>query len=444
MNLGRWHFLRRWWCMCLLVFGLVACACPARPAAAPTPVPGTLYVDAGQRLGPISPLVYGTNYGPWSSVPYELLPQAENAGIKLLRFPGGNWGDRNSLRSYQIDQFMTLAELMGAEPYVCVRLLDGTPEAAAELVRYANVEKGYNVRYWGIGNEPNLFPDYSIDQLNADWRAFAEAMKAVDPDIVLVGPDTNQFTGTPGVDPKDDDGRDWLREFLLANGDMVDIVAVHRYPFPSGKVASPATIEDLRANSQEWDTIIPNLRALVKETTGEDLPIAITEVNSHWSNISGGEATPDSFYNAIWWGDVLGRLICQRVDMVAHFSLQSPPTVGGFGLLGSSAVRPTYYVYQIYQRFGSELLYATSDDPDVSIYAAQRDDGALTLVVVNLGPEEKAKPLFVYGFEIEGAAEVWLFDAQHEAEMIGTQEIASGGEITVPAQSISLYVFPQQ
>jgi hypothetical protein len=440
--LDKRRFLWRWVLVCLLLLGLVACVCPAPPA--PTPVPGTLHVDAGQQLGSISPFVYGANFGPWSVVPYDLWPVAQESGITFLRYPGGEWGDRNALRPYHIDQLMDLAEMMGAEPHICVRLLDGTPEAAAELVRYANVEQEYDVRYWSIGNEPNLFPDYSIDQLNADWRAIAEAMKAVDPDIALIGPNTNQFTGTPDVDPKDEGGRDWLREFLLANGDMVDVVAVHRYPFPRSRTAAPATIEELRANSREWDTIIPNLRAVIQETTGRDLPVAIGEINSHWSHAIGGEATPDSFYNAIWWADVLGRLIRQQVDIVAYFSLQSPPTTGGFGLLATFDVRPTYYVYQIYQRFGSELVYAASDDPDVSIYAARRDDGALTLVVVNLGPEEQAKPLYVYGFDVEDAAEVWLFDAEHEAEMMGTQEIASGDEITLPAQSVSLYVFPER
>ncbi len=40
-----------------------------------------------------------------------------------------------------------------------MRLLDGTPEKAAELVRYTNIEKKYGVVYWSIGNEPNLFAE---------------------------------------------------------------------------------------------------------------------------------------------------------------------------------------------------------------------------------------------------------------------------------------------
>lgn len=46
---------------------------------------------------------------------------------------------------------------MGATAMFNVRLLNGTPEQAAEMVRYVNIEKKYNVQYWGIGNEPTLY-----------------------------------------------------------------------------------------------------------------------------------------------------------------------------------------------------------------------------------------------------------------------------------------------
>jgi hypothetical protein len=400
-------------------------------------VPGTLYVDAGQHLGAVNPFVYGTNYGPWSVVSFDLQPQADAAGITYLRFPGGNWGDRHNLRPFHIDPFIDLARQMGAEPSISVRMEGGTVEAAAEVVRYVNVEQGYGVRYWSIGNEPSLFDEYDVERYNAEWRAYAEAMRAVDPDIILVGPDIHQYSADFATDPKDSAGNDWLREFLLANGDLVDVVSIHRYPFPSSMSDATTTIDDLRANSREWDDIIPHLREVVREATGRDLPVAVAEINTHWSNALGGEATPDSFYAAIWWGDVLGRLIRQRVEIVAHFTLHSNNSIGGWGLLGRSEVRPAYYVYQIYKRYGDELVYASSDDPDLSIYAALRDDGALTLVAINLGPEERGYPLQVEGFAAD-EAQVWLFDAEHDAESIGTQTLS--GEITLPGQSMTLYV----
>lgn len=409
----------------------------------PTPVPGGLAVDAALDLGPISPLIYGANYGPWAVVPYDLLPEAEAAGIRFLRYPGGEWGDQNDLRAYQIDQFIAFAEQIGAEPHICVRLRGGTPEASAELVRMANVEKGYGVRYWSIGNEPNIYPEDDLmdtEEYNAAWRAHAEAMRAVDPGILFVGPNVTGYTGNPATDPRDDAGRDWMREFLLSNGDLVDVVAIHYYPFPSSVNAPPATIDQLRANTPRWDALMVNLRALIRETTGRDLPIAIGEFNSHWNHAVGGEGTPDSFYNAIWLGDVLGRLIRQKVEIAAFFMLRAGGGFGGFGILGDREVYPTYYVYQIYQRFGSSLVYSSSDDPDVSIYAALRDDGALTLVVINLGSEAQEKRLMLEGFEPAGPAEVWLFDAEHQAERVGEQVVADGVSLALPAQSISLLI----
>jgi hypothetical protein len=405
--------------------------------------PGELVVDASEDLGPINPLVYGTNHGPWAAVPVELLPAAETAGITWIRFPGGNWGDLNDIAPWQLDAFIGLCNLMGAEPSVHVRLENGMPEQAAELVRYANIEKGYGVRYWAIGNEPNLFDDYDTEQFNRDWRAIAEAMLAVDPSIILLGPELSQYPPDFAATPKDREGRDWMAEFLQANGDMVDIVTIHRYPFPV-QVNTPTTIDEMRVNSAEWDTIIPNLRALIREVTGRDLPVGVTEVNSHWSSSYGGPASPDSFYNAIWLGDVLGRLIMQKVEMVAHFTLQSPNSYGGWGLFGKfEDIRPSYYVYQMYQRFGTELLGATNnDDPDVTIYAARREDGALTLIVVNLADEAQTRSLTLNGFEPGGPAEVWLFDAEHNAEQVDALEIASGMALTVPAQSVSLYIVP--
>lgn len=414
----------------------------------PSPIPHTLYIDVDQNLGPISPYIYGVNYGPWAMPSLEMLPLAEKSAVTYLRFPAGEWGDQYDLKDYHIDRFIAFAQKLGAEPKINVRMPGGTPAQAAELVRYCNVENDYNVRYWAIGNEPSLYStnpayeNFDTERYNRVWREFAEAMKAVDPNIILIGPETHQYTGDPGFDPKDERGRDWVREFLAANGDMVDIVSIHRYPFPLNRTGATQTIDDLRNNSREWDTIIPNLRVAIREITGRDLPVAVSEINSDWTHAIGGEATNDSFYNAIWWADVLGRMIRQKVEIVAYFTLSTYDSQGGYGLVAKYETRPTYYVYQMYQHFGEELLYSSSDDADLSIYAAQREDGALTVMIINLGPEEKQTPLRVDGRDTDAPAEVWLFDAEHQAEQIESQTLTSGDTITIPSQSITLYVFP--
>jgi hypothetical protein len=234
-----------------------------------------------------------------------------------------------------------------------------------------------------------------------------------------------------------------MKEFLRANGDLVDIVSIHRYPYPGagGRDSAVATIEGLRANSQEWDVMISNLRQVIREAAGRDIPIAVTEFNSNSTSSSGGEASMDSFYNAIWLGDVVGRLIRQQVEIVAFWDLQGPAN-RPWGLLSGDGVRPVYYAYLMYTHFGMELVAAESTDPDVSIYAALRDDGTLTLMVINLGPDERSKTLELENFTPGGPAEVWRFDAEHNAEQPDDATLADGMEITIPGQSMTLYALP--
>lgn len=397
-----------------------------------------LYVDAGTSLGTISPYIYGASYGPWALVSPEMAPLAAESGIKLWRFPAGNWGDLNDIRPDQLDLFMIQAQAWGAEISISTRVVNGTPEQSAELVRYANIEKGYNIRYWTIGNEPTLYEDYTIERFNTEWRAHAEAMLAVDPNIILVGPEVHQYPSTETYAAYLEEMRLWVRGFLEANGDMVDVVSIHRYPFPISTMSS-ATTDDLRLNAAETDTMIEILRADINEVMGRDLPIAITEMNSHYTNTGGGVASPDSFYNAIWWADVLGRFIEQKVDIVSYFALSASVT-SGLGMLARYEPRPTYYTYLLYKQFGQELLTTTSPDNDTTIYAAKRDDGALTLIVVNLGPDERTLPLQIDDFTAAGDAEVWRLDAEHNAELLGEETL--GDSLTLLGASVTLYVIP--
>jgi hypothetical protein len=398
----------------------------------------TLTVDVQQPLHVIASTAYGANFGLLNAIPVDLMTQAQNSGIRFWRFPGGRVGDLQDLTNSQIDLFISTARLYNMEPLIHVRLEDGTPENGARLVQYVNIEKSYNVRYWSVGNEPDLFDEFDSIALNTQWRAIAEAMLAVDPTIILVGPDISQFTGEDG-NAYLDVRHNYLRDFLRMNGDLVDIVAVHRYPFPQNNQV--ASIGDLRRNAPEWTRYAQNLRRFIREA-GYDLPMAFTEATSHWSATIGGEATGDSLYHAIWWGDVLGRLITEGVDMVAYFNMQSSDQLGVFGLLARYEVRPTYYTYQLYQHFGEQLVFSQSEDSDdVRVYASLRDDGTLTILVINLSDSEQTRPLDLLN-AWEGVAEVKRLDNSHLAENIEPITLGASNTLVLPAQSMTLFILP--
>jgi Glycosyl hydrolases family 39 len=409
----------------------------------PSPVPNTLYVDPGTDLGPISPYLFGSNYGPWVAIPFDMIQSAFNSDITILRFPAGSWGDQNNLQPFSIDTFMGILNKINASAMINVRLENGTPQQAAQLVQYVNIGKKYNVRYWAIGNEPSLYAadsksDYDTVQFNKDWRAFALAMKAVDPSIQLIGPEIHQFTDQPDQNPKDSSGRDWMTEFLKANGDLVDIVSFHRYPFPQSNTSLATTIDQLHQNLYQWDHIIIYLRNLIHQTTGRDLPIAVTEFNSDYTKVAGEEASPDSYYNAIWTADVLGRLMRNKVFMADQWMLTSESgDADGWGLIGDGELRPSYYVYQMYHKFGNELIYSSSSNSDLSIYAAKRADGSITTMVINLSLNVETQSLRI---EKESAqqAETWLFDPSHPVTDMGATDLSA--PINFPPQSITLYI----
>ncbi|RPJ26192.1 MAG: hypothetical protein EHM33_12460 [Chloroflexi bacterium] len=165
------------------------------------------------------------------------------------------------------------------------------------------------------------------------------------------------------------------------------------YPFPGSRVSGPPSIDELRKDAQTWDKIIIHVRELIHQYAGHHLPIAITEFNPAYDQSVGGEATPDSHYNAIWMADALGRMIENGVFMANEWALTARGGYGSLGLIGQTDVYPMDYTCQMYKKFGSELVYSSSDNPDLSIYAAQRADETPTIMVINLSLEEKTKAL---------------------------------------------------
>lgn len=411
----------------LLLIGLLAFASQGQAE------PIEVAVDLSQELNEISPYVYGANYGPWALVSLQMAEEAAASGVTMLRFPGGRWGDTNNVRPEHIDLFMLQARNWGIEPSFTARLEGGTPEQAADLVRYTNIENDYNVRYWAIGNEPTLFDGYDPERFAREWREFALAMEAVDPNIILIGPEVHQYADS--YEPSYlDEMRNWVRVFLEINGDMVDIVSIHRYPFPIDMAGDPVVISQARGNVPNWATLVEILRADIRETLGRDLPVAVTEVNTSWSNGGGGETTPDSYYAAIWWSGVLTTLINSEVDIVNFWNFSSTGGNGVFGILDRYNVRPTYYTYQLFREFGTTRLFTESSDEYITVLAARREDGAVTILLTNLYEEDKAVNLN-FGEAAISVSEMRVLAPELLAETVDSSAYFDGATLNMPAQS---------
>ena len=222
------------------------------------------------------------------------LRMLKEQGVSLLRWPGGNFvsgydwrdgigdADKRSPRhelawggmegnDMGIDDFMTLCELLGAEPYIAINSGFGDAHSAGEEVEYVNGaattrlgavraanghREPYGVKIWGVGNEmygPWQLGHIQITQYPEKHNLIVKAMRKADPTVKIISSgatpeesgwcyvETRQF-GT-GTGPMPNDGtplpfplgskQDWTGALLKTSADNIDYLGEHFYAYPN-------------------------------------------------------------------------------------------------------------------------------------------------------------------------------------------------------------------
>ncbi|HEX6641184.1 MAG TPA: fibronectin type III domain-containing protein [Thermoanaerobaculia bacterium] len=140
--------------------------------------------------------------------------EIEASGVKIMRY-GGIAVDRDANPDLTVtkNQYLALVDSMrsrGIEPLLQVPYWGGTYTAqqAAALVSFINgAPNSRGVKYWSIGNEPDLdktnypYKPVTTAKIAGYIRSFSAAMKAVDPTIRILGPELTW--GNPALmDPR--------------------------------------------------------------------------------------------------------------------------------------------------------------------------------------------------------------------------------------------------
>lgn len=380
-------------------------------------------IDLRQSL-PISPDLFGVNVFPkvgTSSVDsvkgnttgfMYYVPQVvnglQNAGIKLLRFPGGSWGENHILSCQQLSEFSQLLYEVGADGMIQARLSspitrDGSaanlPERANQAGRWVDFMSNPNsdlctdqfkgvrihpIKFWSVGNEPDKLVDpdtekpFTVAGYVNDFVQFSIMMHQNNPTIKVFGPEISQFSGV-GEGPKDLSGELWMDGFLSgvaayenAHPDiyqkykfhLLDGVSFHSYQFPNS--GTPPYL--LMSGPNEWNYLLPPLRQLIRQDFGRDLPVAITEINT---NPTGDEFTRGQA--SLWWADTLGTLMNQQVEYVSFFSAEGVDSP--YPLFNSNNLKPTamYRVMELFSHLQPDLIPLQIQRDPISVYATQDD-----------------------------------------------------------------------
>jgi len=381
---------------------------------------------------------------------------------------GGYNNDANTPDAFddaRMDALVTYAAAIGAQPIIQVPLLQDTngqpptADTAAAMVRYANLTKGYAIQYFSIGNEPDLYasqglpsdaskpaiPNYGPSDYCATARAYVTAMKAVDPTILIVGPDLSwKYQAGNGAN-------DWLTPILQDCGDLFDVVSIHRYPFE----AAQSSLSAAAADAAQYRAVMTSVQGILQATGYGQKPLALTEMNvAYDATACVLDASPGTVGSALWIADSLGASMELGLWTSAIWDISDPETwaLGFIGAAPAHQPRPEYYAYLLYaQHFGPTLLGVTSSPAGVSVYASRNTaDNAtqvivanwntatrpLTFAVTGLAAASSASPsptfqmpaVSLAAFEIAdtGATSAWVYGEAERVAGQGPQVLASG------------------
>ena len=239
-----------------------------------------IYLDSRRTISPLDPNLFGSFlehlgraiyegiYDPGSSLSdangfrKDVIDEVRQLGVPIIRYPGGNfvsgynWLDGvgpkqdrprildkawNTIDTNQFgtNEFMAWCKLVGAKPLMGLNLGTGTPERAAALVEYCNVEKGtkwsdlrrshgieqpYKVEHWCLGNEmdgPWQIGHMTATEYGMKAQDAARQMHYVDPSLKLIACGSSH--------PRMPTYLEWDREVLEQCYEHVDGLSLHRY-----------------------------------------------------------------------------------------------------------------------------------------------------------------------------------------------------------------------
>ena len=271
-----------------------------------------------------------------------LWPLVKQSKVKMIRI-GGNGVNSNLVTNAQYIALIDSIRRIGAEPMVQVSEGRGrfTAAQAAQVVQHVNITMGRNIRYWIIGNEPDLnnasqTNPTPVAGVEAYIKAFASAMKAVDPTILTVGPENagyNSYFPALVGGANDITGRD-------ANGRYyIDVISFHTYPFNGTQTRAGvvAGTTNLTNNVVNLLGLMANANALHNRTGASALRWALTEFNVDFANPAVNTVEGlgvHSFLNGQFWAEVFGVGMKYEAVSMQPWSIHEGGGARGVGDLG--------------------------------------------------------------------------------------------------------------
>ncbi len=407
-------------------------------------------VRADRQIRRIPRTIYGTNLewmwdgnGIWDAkngrLQPEILTLTRDLDVPLFRFPGGiladfyHWrdgtgprerrketehspGGARSVHAFGTDEALSFASQAGGRLMITVNIVTGTPEEAAEWVRYVNQRNSRDrVEYWELGNESYLRDNsphsrpatMPPDRYARKFLEFARAMRAVDPSIKLGAIDDTPYGSVaPRAYPN------WTETVLRIAGAEIDFLSVHNGYAPAlyadkgwdvrtvyaAMLAAPIPMrESLQDLARRIESAVPSRARSVK--------IAITEWGPYFQVEPSGRFLDHvkTLGSALFVASALKVYVeTPQVEIANAFKLVDSLWMGWIGpRRGTYLPKAPYFALQMYTRhFGDVLVESSASGPTYTNRRAVGWVDALTAVPyldVVAGRSEDGRTLYVMG-----------------------------------------------
>lgn len=367
----------------------------------------------------------------------------------LIRF-GGIGADDNMPTHFQYIKMIDSIRAKGMEPIIQVPFHNWkySAQQAADIVSYINGTKGKNIKYWIIGNEPDLEYKYTnASQVAAYIRPFASAMKAVDPNILIIGPETAWYN-TAIVDglttpngPDDITGKDAAGHYYI------DIISFHNYGFSGSQTREQVISKLTSAGSLKDNLTTLNARlAVCNSAHGRSgataLQTAITEANLGYQNAASDNLNGvgvNSFIGGQYIAELMSVGIKGGLSFMNIWSVvEGNNTQLNIGYIDpvTGNKKPAYYHYQMMaDNFKGTFISGVTNQTNVKAFGCNNGQNIAVMVM-----NQELANSHNFTIRLNGAA----VGGANPLKINVNAGVAVEYNDAIPAQSTMLLVFNQQ
>jgi len=412
-----------------LVFSPILLAAIAAAALGQT---ANVAVDTTSPVRMVDEKVFGLNTAVWDGTysDPQTVSDFQDMQVRFLRYPGGSSSDDfhwqtntaaeegGNAGATDFDTFAASALSIGAQVVITANYGTGTPQEAAAWVTYSNVTKGYGFKYWEVGNECYGTWEDDLQPLPHDPVTYAtravqyiQMMKAADPTIKIgVVADSSEDSYQNGythvvTNPVTGSTHSGWTPVMLSTmktlGTLPDFLIYHSYAQNPGSESDSTLLQE---SELVWPAAATGLRNQLTDylgPSGAAIQLLVTENNSVSTN-PGKQTT--SLVNGLFMADSVANLMQTEFNSLVWWDMYNGQSTNynnssslyGWRMYGDYGVEspqhdryPTYYAMKLLSHFargGDTVVKATSDNTLLSAFAAQRQDGSLSLLAINKSP----------------------------------------------------------